>query len=833
MVTCIGTMLVIPVLVLYTCVVNADTGRTYNHLESSFSQCLDKGTTVRKMFSQLYFCWKTSLYKCVQQRHSLRSLLIKQHHMCGVLQSGMQLQSAVWTFTVYYGLAMYVDVLEFHLPSSTHCRKASVQLIFSNADTFYYCGIRTPWSISTDASHLQIQYKQWNYTYLGFHFALRYEAVDIESPLISATQMNYLGLDIPHRTQFLTVANVYCYNAVISQAFLFMTNPINVACIVFMSPSLFIIFDGPGMLAPMISVNTSSNNTICFSGFLGYIVYSMETKYSFPDKKHTFSDVSKTITWYTRQNNGNRNCGPEYAKNGLYLSLPQSQTESNNCVLTFSAGLQLLRVQSLTFKGPNIISGSVSSSICQYGGLFVQYKTSDKSTESWFSACANIQNPVLINMPHAQTITDIYIAFITFSSYSSGSVHLSYEQQDCPDHLYVFRSCNNDGFSQPHGSAVAGMQTCTDIWILHNLNNDDTTQGKCAMWQDFFTLYSRDLRGSFDVSIHNQDFPLTQFPEDAHSNQFYQFVFNIMQLNDFPLDLRDNHTTVTVGRSQSLHFSVSYLTRMGFSTNHSIMQQHAHVVRIRMIQNRMCVPDPDNLDQTKHDLVLSSSINTLRLIGHEMPQLRFPLLKTSLCTVTVRHNHCTTKRHEYKLLTVDYTLGKLDPNRRVVHEISIAQIKEGNCSVQCLLNVDLWENFMEMEVVQHLRWSKITALQWDLHVRHGFRLVIGLTCETFCTIMCPFSFSYKSIPADLLPNTIAYDGILSGGLLNGSWKDAQAYCTAHDRYLPTVTARNSYSYDIYLRRSIKYLIRLNLTLMFYVGFFKTKVIYPSICFTND
>ena len=85
-----------------------------------------------------------------------------------------------------------------------------------------------------------------------------------------------------------------------------MTNPINVACIVLMSPSLFIIFDGPGMLSPTIPVNNSSNTTVCFSGFLGYIVYSTETNYSFTDKKHTLSDVSKTITWYTRKNNGNK-----------------------------------------------------------------------------------------------------------------------------------------------------------------------------------------------------------------------------------------------------------------------------------------------------------------------------------------------------------------------------------------------------------------------------------------------------------------------------------------------------------------------------------------------
>ena len=482
-----------------------------------------------------------------------------------------------------------------------------------------------------------------------------------------------------------------------------------------------------------------------------------------------------------------------------------------------------------------MISGSVSSSICQYGGLFVQYKASEKSPQSWFSACANIQNPVLISMPYAETIIEIYIAFITFSSYSSGSVHLSYEQQDCPDHLYIFRSCNNDGFRERyHWSAVVGMQTCTDIWILHNLNNDDTTEGTCFMLQDFFFLQLRDLRGSFDVSVHNQDFPLTQFPEDSHSNQFYQFVFDILQVNDFPLDLRDNHTAVTVDRSQSLYFSVSHLTGMGFSTNHSIMQQHAHVVLIRMMQNRMCVPDLDNLDQGRHDLVLSSDINTLRLIGYDMTHVEFQLVKPMLCTVTARHNYCTTKRHEYNLLTVDYTLGKskLDPNRRLVHEISIAQMKEGNCSVQCLLNVDLWENFMEMEVVQHFRWSKTTAVQWDLHVKHGFRLVIGMTCETFCTIMCPFSFSYKSVSADLLSNTIVYDGILSGGLLNGSWKDAQAYCTAHERYLPTVTTRNSYRHGIYLRKRIKYLIRLNLTLTFYVGLFKTKVIYPSIFYNR-
>ena len=339
------------------------------------------------------------------------------------------------------------------------------------------------------------------------------------------------------------------------------------------------------------------------------------------------------------------------------------------------------------------------------------------------------------------------------------------------------------------------MQTCTDIWILHNLDNDDRTEGRCVLWQDFYTIQARSLKGPFDIGIHNQDFPLTESPENTHSVEFYSFVMDINQVNDFPKDLRDNHTSVTVARLQSAHISVSHLTGMGFSTNHSIMQQHGHVVHIRMMQNRMCVPDLNNLDKLRSDVTVTSDIKTLYLIGYHYLHRGLLGQKTSVCTATIKHNHCERKRQVYKLLTVEFAPGTNGYTRGLIYQISIKQIKEGNCSLQCSLSVDIWKKIMKDGAVHHLRWSKITFLQWDLvgpSIRNGFKLMIGMACKTPCINACPFSFGFQSSSQSVAAFQIRDFDILDGdGLLNGSWKQADAYCARRGGHLPMITSRNS------------------------------------------
>ena len=209
-------MSIIFMLVLYISAVNADNTKIHDHLMYSFSQCIDRPTTVRTALSQLYVCWKTSLYKCVQRRQAPPSLLIEHQPICGVLQSGIQVQPAVWTCKVYHGFAIYVDFLEFYLPCSTNCAKASLYLTYSDTIAFHYCGKRQPWGIGVDASLLQIKYKQLSYTYRSFHFSLTYEAVDIKSPLVSVTQISHVALDVAYQIHFLTFGNVYSYSAYIA-----------------------------------------------------------------------------------------------------------------------------------------------------------------------------------------------------------------------------------------------------------------------------------------------------------------------------------------------------------------------------------------------------------------------------------------------------------------------------------------------------------------------------------------------------------------------------------------------------------------------------------------
>ena len=308
-----------------------------------------------------------------------------------------------------------------------------------------------------------------------------------------------------------------------------------------------------------------------------------------------------------------------------------------------------------------------------------------------------------------------------------------------------------------------------------------------------------------------------------------------MQVNEFPLDLRENYQTVTVARSQSVHISVSHLTGMRFSTNHSIMQQHAHVIHIRMTQNKICVLDEFNLDKIKDsDIVITSKVHTLHLIGYNSWQLSFHGLNIVLCKVTVRHNHCTVaNKTDYKVFTVDHDPGRFPKNHDLIHQLSVAQVKDGNCSENYSLSVDIWQSFHGVGIVQHFRWSKITVIRWDMiPTIYGFRVVVGMTCEASCARACPFSFGFhSSIQRQYIffPSALM-DSMNFDGLLNGSWKHADAYCRSRGKSLPTVTTINSQDITSvlgYWRTEL--LLKLKLKLSFYTGLYKDKkVISPGI-----
>ena len=76
----------------------------------------------------------------------------------------------------------------------------------------------------------------------------------------------------------------------IAEGFLLMANQLSVVCIKLMTSFEFMVFDGPGILSPVITANNSSNSTVCFTSFLGYLV----SKSTF-DEKYTLNKISKFL----------------------------------------------------------------------------------------------------------------------------------------------------------------------------------------------------------------------------------------------------------------------------------------------------------------------------------------------------------------------------------------------------------------------------------------------------------------------------------------------------------------------------------------------------------
>ena len=196
-----------------------------------------------------HLCSKTSLYRCTLHQSSSAHNQMDFNKFCGVLNSGMHLESTTWRIRAFETLGLFIRFYKFNLPSSMNCENATLNIWSQGKVTL--CGKLLPSSISlfNNTAYLECISA---HAYQGFFFVLFYEAVDISSSLIAGHIDHFCRLD-NQVTSILSFGNVYSALQYNTRDYCLKTDMLARICLSGITAELgnIYIYDGAGPLSPI------------------------------------------------------------------------------------------------------------------------------------------------------------------------------------------------------------------------------------------------------------------------------------------------------------------------------------------------------------------------------------------------------------------------------------------------------------------------------------------------------------------------------------------------------------------------------------------------------
>ena len=553
-------MMILLYIILYLMVIkncNCYNADTWKGVDYSLGRCLRIKQTYIANIDHLQLCFQQSLYK----RYDYHSRSAEYHEdfqlSCGILNTGIQLKPATWTVRVFRNLAIVLSFPEFHLPCSTKCKKASVNVWSRRLSNLTFCGKRVPWNISLQFHIAKISYLSPFGGYNGFYFILVYEAVDLTSSLLSLGYIDgffHLVYQEPFRSFFLDLhSNSSVHN------YYFLVDVQNRLCVKKIEPIIEAInlYNGPGPLAELIKF---SNKTTCLSGYYGFIKYMPQIiNVNTLNKSSTIEQSSLQFTWFSQPvEELSKYCQLDISDSGFHMKSSSIQHHGIvHCVWKFDIAIQNLfmydeiYLNRIFFYGVNHLSGSLSDEICQYGGLYIRYIGQNNSHGTIITLCENNEFKVPLNVPHLHNVTEVFFIFSSYHPYSWGLVDISYVMTSCTGFHYEIYNCNDNGFQHTyfvangtwHKNALLGgvpvgnllhkpgplyLPTCTEIWLLNNLDN--TAQIVKCLLNKYFQFA---LVGTFRSLISHWVLSPVPIPSVRNTN----FILYASTMSSFPINM--------------------------------------------------------------------------------------------------------------------------------------------------------------------------------------------------------------------------------------------------------------------------------------------------------
>ena len=352
---------------------------------------------------------------------------------------------------------IHLNILHFNFFLSRYipCHQHGMSLSYSNFQNETYCGIRMPWDVIVKGSQMLIHLSIAEYKYYSLQV---YYSSFRPMWIVNISRISTRFCDV--YSAFDTIKPFIFFHIVIrSYTYYVMSHPENYLRLHMSLNNLFkthmVIYDGPGNFSRNIfEMRESQLNVsryIQTTAFLAYININVL------DLKLKSSTIINITTTYNKQNTApcvNFVSGLIRAKSNKWQNMA--------CMGTVSLPNHELFIEftDFTFTGPNMLT-DLSDSVCQYGGLFVQFNSGNQQYEF----CESLHNYTLYTGNQSFTFIVVW-----FSGYSQGELRASLTVSECKTsyaEFYLPKTALSlaNIFYRPHLSKPCEVFICP---ALHN-----------------------------------------------------------------------------------------------------------------------------------------------------------------------------------------------------------------------------------------------------------------------------------------------------------------------------------------------------------------------------
>ena len=612
----------------------ADIGNVHTVLKYQLQECFDARHSVQSALSQLLSCIKSSVYRCLLFHEPLgKEYVIQKNGACGVINLGQQLRTGWWSITVQSKYGLSINFLHFHLPCFLTCAPTFVLLsipagmaVGQNYFERRYCGDQMPWNHSTTQSRADIIFFMKQQLLQGYYFVITFEAFDINTPSVGGLHelhynpsSNFSSFLIARNIAFsLFDTDFHIYILVLAAKQVnvkYSTTPKHLHkgdhyklwpnAIYRMKMFDVRVYDGPGILSPLVAPSCNSSTKDCayyLSGYQGLLKYRVSVPSNFKsgygwkfDQMDSNHSKEHGIIWSSKWvANSSRDC--VYKGDSIYFH--------GNFGICWGDPLHSqITIHSMHFRGYNMHVDNEQP--CIYGGLFILFFSEKELYYPKNHICMNVNSEIVfpaVTAGSSLRSSRVIIVFKSYKGYSDGSVAFTISQEnDCigwnyRKRLQCCRRCMWLNWKEEQNNQYQNNK-CTEFWITDyaadSFNIPKLDQCKFDLKP---ALYKRSTIG-VETKRPVGSFQLIVSSSAAYqhltSSTFFTLTMDVDTLKDFPVDLSTENTLVSLKlqtkATQTLLFNAedSLYVKLNYT---GAFQQSMLSVRIQILENVICIP---------------------------------------------------------------------------------------------------------------------------------------------------------------------------------------------------------------------------------------------------
>ena len=430
---------------------------------------------------------------------------------------------------------IHLSILEFtfFLAHPMSCHQHGI-VLRSKFESESYCGTRLPWSMITKGDTLVLylmirEHKDYNLQvyYSSFHA----NWISDISSILNIYNEGFSSFAIGRPTF-----------KILSYEYYVMSHPDNYLQIYVKTNTYFkgslTIHDGPGSLSPKILENKGSQTTgwktetRAFWAFIHIMLFDFDIISYMPLLKITMDYNIRII--------------PLCANEDRLVIVAKSNISKNSvCMdkLTLTQHYITLTVETFLFSGPTMVT-DLSDSVCQYGGLLVQFR---RSRTKEYGFCEPLHDYTIYTGEYT-----INVILVWFAGYSSGHFRGFLGKSHCKSYYPEFTKSPIEPIYQ-HGEATS-LHGCT-VFVSPSLITEDKSP--------FYIKLGPPAMGSADITVTHLNTLSSCEPEYSKPEHRKDVPLTVQTISsdNWPLNAKsvENYTEIPYSRHVHRYFLFQYL----------------------------------------------------------------------------------------------------------------------------------------------------------------------------------------------------------------------------------------------------------------------------------